>query len=160
MGHSTSDDSSRYRSVDEVNMWKNTDHPISRFRQYILNKGWWSLDEDSALKKKSKKEVLTALSSAEKKKKPSIESMFDDVYDSVRPIWNDSIRNYKITWQSMASTMISPFTQNDVTNYVCQKNTLNYFNYWCLNTQSSHTLPLFKNDKVTKCNKVKRLLSR
>lgn len=30
--HSTSDDSSRYRSVDEVNMWKNTDHPISRFR--------------------------------------------------------------------------------------------------------------------------------
>jgi len=83
--HSTSDDSSRYRSVDEVNMWKDTDHPISRFRQYLFNKNWWSVEEDSALKKKSKKEVLTALSSAEKKKKPSISSMFDDVYDKRTP---------------------------------------------------------------------------
>ena len=59
------------------------------------------------MKKQSKKEVLTgkpsntmikynllciALSKAEKKKKPSIESMFDDVYDKRTP---DLERQYK-----------------------------------------------------------------
>jgi 2-oxoisovalerate dehydrogenase E1 component alpha subunit len=83
--HSTSDDSSRYRSVDEVEMWKNTDHPISRFRQYLLGQKWWTLEEDAAFKKESKKEVLQALSTAEKKKKPSIESMFEDIYDQRTP---------------------------------------------------------------------------
>jgi len=83
--HSTSDDSSRYRSVDEVNMWQKTDHPISRFRQYMMTQNWWSMEEDAALQKSLKKEVLSALVTAEKKKKPSIESMFDDVYDVLTP---------------------------------------------------------------------------
>jgi len=79
--HSTSDDSSRYRSIDEVNMWQKTDHPISRFRQYMFARGWWSQAEDEQLQKELKKDVLTALVTAEKKKKPSIASMFEDVYD-------------------------------------------------------------------------------
>lgn len=79
--HSTSDDSSRYRSIDEVNMWQKTDHPISRWRQYLFSKGWWTQEKDEALQKQLKKEVLTALVTAEKKKKPSIASMFDDIYD-------------------------------------------------------------------------------
>ena len=54
-------------------MWKNTDHPISRFRfeisdfysilpvfsrQYLLGKNWWTLEEDAEFKKSAKKEVL------------------------------------------------------------------------------------------------------
>ena len=69
-------------------------------RQYLLGKNWWTLEEDAEFKKSAKKEVLQgifisnfehpinlilALSSAEKKKKPSIESMFDDVYDVRTP---------------------------------------------------------------------------
>lgn len=83
--HSTSDDSSRYRSVDEVNMWQKTDHPISRFRQYLFSKNWWTQAEDEKLQKQLKKEVLTALVTAEKKKKPSIASMFEDVYETPTP---------------------------------------------------------------------------
>ena len=59
--HSTSDDSSRYRSVDEVNMWQKTDHPISRFRQYLFSKNWWTQAEDEKLQKQLKKEVLLGL---------------------------------------------------------------------------------------------------
>ena len=68
-------------------------------RQYLLGKNWWTLEQDAEFKKSAKKEVLQgiflnlrhpinsflALSSAEKKKKPSIESMFDDVYDIRTP---------------------------------------------------------------------------
>lgn len=39
--HSTSDDSTAYRSVDEVRYWDERDHPISRLRHYLLSKGWW-----------------------------------------------------------------------------------------------------------------------
>uniref|UniRef100_A0A9J8B8V9 2-oxoisovalerate dehydrogenase subunit alpha n=1 Tax=Cyprinus carpio carpio TaxID=630221 RepID=A0A9J8B8V9_CYPCA len=39
--HSTSDDSSAYRSVDEVNYWDKQDHPISRLRHYMTARGWW-----------------------------------------------------------------------------------------------------------------------
>ena len=57
------------------------------------------MEEDAALQKSLKKDVkticwvlrkkyiqvLSALVTAEKKKKPSIESMFDDVYDVLTP---------------------------------------------------------------------------
>ena len=39
--HSTSDDSTAYRSVDEVRYWDERDHPISRLRHYMNAKGWW-----------------------------------------------------------------------------------------------------------------------
>lgn len=66
-------------------MWQKTDHPISRFRQYLFNKGWWTQEQDEDLQKQFKKEVLTALVTAEKKKKPSIASMFEDIYDVPTP---------------------------------------------------------------------------
>jgi 2-oxoisovalerate dehydrogenase E1 component alpha subunit len=39
--HSTSDDSTAYRSIDEINSWERDDNPVARFRQYLVNKGWW-----------------------------------------------------------------------------------------------------------------------
>ena len=43
--HSTSDDSSAYRSVDEVSYWDQQDNPITRLRQFMVNAGWW--DEEA-----------------------------------------------------------------------------------------------------------------
>ena len=62
-------------------MWQKTDHPIARWRQYLFSKKWWTQEQDEKLQKQLKGEVLTALVTAEKKKKPSIASMFDDIYD-------------------------------------------------------------------------------
>ncbi len=39
--HSTSDDSTAYRSVDEMNFWEKDDNPLQRFKSYLTNKGWW-----------------------------------------------------------------------------------------------------------------------
>ena len=40
--HSTSDDSSAYRSVDEVSYWDERNNPITRLRHYMINMGWWN----------------------------------------------------------------------------------------------------------------------
>lgn len=55
--HSTSDDSSAYRSVDEVNYWDKQDHPISRLRHYMQSRGWWDDEQEKAWRKQSRKKV-------------------------------------------------------------------------------------------------------
>jgi len=83
--HSTSDDSSRYRTSDEVSFWREQTNPISRLRNYMVNKGWWTEDQDTAVLAESRQAVREALNKAEKQLKPSLEHLFTDVYDSVPP---------------------------------------------------------------------------
>jgi len=81
--HSTSDDSSAYRSVDEVRYWDQKDHPIARFYNYITRKGYWSETMDKEWKDDTRKQVLTAFARAEKKLKPKWTEMFTEVYDEI-----------------------------------------------------------------------------
>jgi len=81
--HSTSDDSSAYRSVDEVRYWDQKDHPITRFYHYLLSKGVWSEAQEKEWKNESKKKVLEAFARAEKKQKPNWKEMFTEVYDEM-----------------------------------------------------------------------------
>ncbi|KAJ1845002.1 hypothetical protein LPJ57_009358, partial [Coemansia sp. RSA 486] len=83
--HSTSDDSSAYRSKKEVEDWSKRDNPVSRMRAWLENKGWWANGDDAEIAKSAKAEVLHAFSAAEKLKKPSIGLMFEDVYDQLPP---------------------------------------------------------------------------
>ena len=55
--HSTSDDSSAYRSVDEVSYWHKEDHPISRLRAYMMEQGYWTEDEEKTWMKDARREV-------------------------------------------------------------------------------------------------------
>lgn len=55
--HSTSDDSSAYRSVDEVSYWDKQDHPILRLRHYMQSHGWWDDEQEKAWRKQSSKKV-------------------------------------------------------------------------------------------------------
>merc|ERR1712130_193046 len=55
--HSTSDDSSAYRSVDEVRYWDQKDHPITRFALYLTHKGLWSEQQEKEWKNESKKQA-------------------------------------------------------------------------------------------------------
>jgi len=81
--HSTSDDSSAYRSVDEVRYWDQKDHPIARFYSHMISKGVWGESQDKEWKKEAKKKVLDAFSKAEKTLKPSWQELFTQVYDDV-----------------------------------------------------------------------------
>ena len=81
--HSTSDDSSAYRSVDEVSYWDQKDHPISRFASYLLERGIWSEAQEKEWKASSRKQVMEAFAKAEKTPKPNWKEMFTDVYHDV-----------------------------------------------------------------------------
>ncbi|XP_013067101.2 2-oxoisovalerate dehydrogenase subunit alpha, mitochondrial [Biomphalaria glabrata] len=81
--HSTSDDSSAYRSVDEVSHWDKTDNPISRFRRYMMNQGLWDDDKEQQWKLDSRKMVMKAFAAAESEKRGRPESLFEDVYDEM-----------------------------------------------------------------------------
>jgi 2-oxoisovalerate dehydrogenase E1 component alpha subunit len=83
--HSTSDDSSRYRSNSEVEEWRQKYHPISRLYKFLINKNWWNEEEDKTWKLKARNDVLEALKRAEAEKKPPIEELFSDVYDEIPP---------------------------------------------------------------------------
>ncbi|XP_074594105.1 branched chain keto acid dehydrogenase E1 subunit alpha [Brevipalpus obovatus] len=83
--HSTSDDSTAYRSVDEVRYWHQKDHPISRLRQYMELRGWWNEEQEKNWKEETKRQVMQAFVSAEKRLKPHVSEMFKDVYDEMTP---------------------------------------------------------------------------
>lgn len=81
--HSTSDDSTRYRPVEEILGWKEKNNPISRLRFFLEDRGIWNNELDTNLKIECRKQVLKAISRAESCLKPPIESVFTDVYDTL-----------------------------------------------------------------------------
>lgn len=78
--HSTSDDSSAYRSKTDVENWRTRDSPITRLRQWMEQNGIWDEVRDEEARKTIRAAVLHELVSAEKEKKPSLRGVFDDVY--------------------------------------------------------------------------------
>ncbi|XP_051139042.1 2-oxoisovalerate dehydrogenase subunit alpha 1, mitochondrial [Andrographis paniculata] len=81
--HSTSDDSTKYRSPDEIEQWRTSRSPVTRFRKFVERNGWWSHDEETELRASTRKQVLKAIQTADKMEKPSLEDLFTDVYDQV-----------------------------------------------------------------------------
>eukprot|EP00604_Paraphysomonas_vestita_P003233 CAMPEP_0174821456 /NCGR_PEP_ID=MMETSP1107-20130205/8268_1 /TAXON_ID=36770 /ORGANISM="Paraphysomonas vestita, Strain GFlagA" /LENGTH=337 /DNA_ID=CAMNT_0016038499 /DNA_START=210 /DNA_END=1221 /DNA_ORIENTATION=+ len=82
--HSTSDDSTRYRSVNEINEWIDL-CPVRRLRRYMEDREWWNNDLETALREEERREVMKALESAEKKNYPPPSELFTDVYDVLPP---------------------------------------------------------------------------
>ncbi|KAF2071849.1 hypothetical protein CYY_006841 [Polysphondylium violaceum] len=83
--HSTSDDSSRYRTVEEINYWKETKNPINRLKNYMVRKNWWTEDQEKAIVAESRQLVRESLMKAEKRKKPALSEIFNDVYSELTP---------------------------------------------------------------------------
>ncbi|CAI9755856.1 unnamed protein product [Fraxinus pennsylvanica] len=81
--HSTSDDSTKYRPVDEIEHWKTARSPLARFRKWVHKNGWWTDDEESELRGSIRKQLLNAIQVAEKTEKPQLAEMFSDVYDNL-----------------------------------------------------------------------------
>ncbi|KAI8467290.1 MAG: thiamine diphosphate-binding protein [Monoraphidium minutum] len=80
--HSTSDDSSRYRTREEMAEWRARD-PVVRFRQWLDHQGWWDAEREAALRKDQRHQVMAALEAAAKVPKSPLSSAFDDVYASL-----------------------------------------------------------------------------
>jgi len=82
--HSTSDDSSAYRSSEEMTDYA-TENAIERFHRYIVAKGIWSEEQETELRTSVRKDILKHFVAAEKEVMPSIVSLFDDVYAEIPP---------------------------------------------------------------------------
>ncbi|KAH7832892.1 hypothetical protein Vadar_001118 [Vaccinium darrowii] len=78
--HSTSDDSTKYRSVNEIDHWKTSRDPIARFRRWVDGNGWWNDKDELELRGKVRKQLLHAIQVAEKVEKPQLSDLFTDVY--------------------------------------------------------------------------------
>lgn len=83
--HSTSDDSTKYRSLDEIEHWKSARNPLARFRKWVQRNGWWTDEQETNLRGSVRKQVLQAIQVVDKVPKPSLGDMFTDVYDSPPP---------------------------------------------------------------------------
>lgn len=81
--HSTSDDSTAYRSADELEIWNTVQHPISKLKMYMKRKGWWNEEQENEYVKSVRKQVLAQINVSEKKPKPDWREMFKDVYEEM-----------------------------------------------------------------------------
>ncbi|KAJ1658824.1 hypothetical protein IWQ61_002001 [Dispira simplex] len=78
--HSTSDDSSAYRSKREVEEWKRRDNPLARLRKWLESKNWWDAELDAQAQKNIRADVLKAFREAENVAYPPVEEAFKDVF--------------------------------------------------------------------------------
>ena len=81
--HSTSDDSFAYRSKKDLEPWMLRDNPIVKLGKWLQKKGLWDDNKDKAARAQIRRDILTALKTAELEKKPRLSSIFDDVYESL-----------------------------------------------------------------------------
>ncbi|HTM43751.1 MAG TPA: thiamine pyrophosphate-dependent dehydrogenase E1 component subunit alpha [Polyangiaceae bacterium] len=84
-GHSTSDDPNAYRGSDDLAPWTHRD-PIARVRRYLEDRSEWDEAREQALKAELDARFKQAVEIAERTEKPALETMFDDVYESLS--WN------------------------------------------------------------------------
>mmetsp|Transcript_33874 Transcript_33874/g.45237 ORF Transcript_33874/g.45237 Transcript_33874/m.45237 type:complete len:601 (+) Transcript_33874:440-2242(+) len=78
--HSTSDDSSRYRDTKELQSISDTADPLKRLSAFLEEHGWMDDASAAAIRNEERKAVLTSMESAEKRGKPKLTTLFEDVY--------------------------------------------------------------------------------
>ena len=83
--HSTSDDPTRYRSQDEVELWMQRD-PQARLRRHLVHRGLLDDTADTALEEELNAEIAAAVTAIEALPPPDRETLFDDVYKELP--WN------------------------------------------------------------------------
>ena len=83
--HSTSDDSTRYRSVDEIEAWRKKSNPVLRLRAFLEARGWWSEAQEKELVAAEKRAVLDTVAKVEAKPRFPLTGLFEDVYKEKPP---------------------------------------------------------------------------
>jgi pyruvate dehydrogenase E1 component alpha subunit len=82
--HTTPDDPKKYRTQEELEEWQAKD-PIERLRKYLVSKGIWSDADEQAVYDWAKETVNTAVEAAEAEPRPSVDAMFDYLYEKPTP---------------------------------------------------------------------------
>lgn len=91
LGHSSSDDPTRYRDEAEVKAWEQRD-PVDRFRVFLQKRGLWDDRKEAAFKDDIAQRVNDAIAAAEANGPPEDESLITDVYAQVTPQLKEMLR--------------------------------------------------------------------
>jgi 2-oxoisovalerate dehydrogenase E1 component alpha subunit len=95
--HSTSDDPSKYRPVDDAQRYPLGD-PIARLKRHLIGLGVWSDEEHERTAKELDAQVSAALREATQHgslldgQTPPLATMFEDVYKDMPPHLRDQMR--------------------------------------------------------------------
>jgi len=92
LGHSSSDDPSRYRDEREVKYWEDRD-PIARCRAYLERIGLWNASKEDDLEGEWSARIADAIKAAEAQPPVPIESLVTDVYREVQPRLAEQLKN-------------------------------------------------------------------
>ena len=90
LGHSSSDDPSRYRDDAEVKLWEQRD-PVDRFRRYLDGRGLWSSQHEEELQDAIAAEVGEAIRSAEAAPPVAPETLITDVFAEPTPALREQL---------------------------------------------------------------------
>lgn len=92
--HTTSDDPTIYRQDSEVEEWKVKD-PLLRFKKYLLSKDILTEEWEENTKKELEKEVMATFEEIEDKSDTEIEDIFKYHYETMPPILEEQLEDYK-----------------------------------------------------------------
>ncbi|KAK6922802.1 Dehydrogenase, E1 component [Dillenia turbinata] len=75
----------------KIELWRTKHDPITRFRKWVQQKGWWSDGAESELRNNIRKQtcvtssmqLVQVIQAAERIKKPYVAELFTDVYDAL-----------------------------------------------------------------------------
>ena len=85
--HSTSDFSAAYRDEEEMKKWEDLlgkfSNPIHRLEKYLLRENLITADQNAKLRKDARDMVRESLKAANELPKPSIDGLFEDVYEKM-----------------------------------------------------------------------------
>ncbi len=86
MMHTTADDPKKYRSEEEVELWKQKD-PLVRYERYLLKKNILTESDRAALEKEIQEDIQSAIDKAEKQMQElgDPQDMFDHLYAELPP---------------------------------------------------------------------------
>jgi pyruvate dehydrogenase E1 component alpha subunit len=77
--HSTADDPTRYRALEEVEAWRGRD-PLTRYRTFLEGRGLWTAADDESARAAFAARLDAAIAAAEALPPPPAGSLFEEVY--------------------------------------------------------------------------------
>jgi len=99
LGHSSSDDPTRYRDEAEVKAWERKD-PIKRYRGFLTKSGLWSEERDAELEDEVAGEINAAVRAAESMPELDPETLITDVFETVDPRLADEFGEARDSWSN------------------------------------------------------------
>lgn len=92
--HTTSDDPTLYRNDEEVKEWELKD-PMIRFKKYLIDKGYWSEEEEEVLNGQHATFVTETFKKVEQSGSSELEDIFRFTYERMTPALEEQYEDIK-----------------------------------------------------------------